>query len=46
MEESGTRAVIMDPNARDVGFAWFQEDNGKIWWTMVMGGGQPSLVGF
>ncbi len=46
MEESGTRAVIMDPSARDVGFAWFQENNGKIWWTMVMGGGQPSLVGF
>ena len=45
MEDSGTRSVIMDPNARDVGFAWFQEENGKIWWTLVMGGGQPSLVG-
>ncbi len=46
MEGPGTRAVIMDPDARDVGFAWFQESNGKIWWTMVMGGGEPSLVGF
>lgn len=46
MEEPGTRAVIMDPEARDIGFSWFQEDNGKIWWTLVMGGGQPSLVGF
>lgn len=45
MEEPGTRAVIMDRNARDIGFSWFQEDNGKIWWTLVMGSGQPSLVG-
>lgn len=36
--QSDTRAVIMDPAARDIGFAWFQESNGKIWWTMVTGG--------
>jgi len=46
MDESGTRSVIMDQSARDMGFAWFQEDNGKIWWTLVMGGGAGSLVGF
>ncbi len=46
MEDQGTRTVIMDPDASDVGFAWFQEENGKIWWTMVMGGGPESLVGF
>lgn len=46
MEDSGARAVIMDSRARDMGFAWFQENNGKIWWTMVMGGGPESLVGF
>ena len=46
MEDSGTRRVIMDSRARDMGFAWFQESNGKIWWTMVIGGGQSSLVGF
>jgi hypothetical protein len=27
----------MDPQAREIGFAWFQEENGKIWWTMVTG---------
>lgn len=36
--QSDTRSVIMDPGAREVGFAWFQEGNGKIWWTMVTGG--------
>ena len=45
MEEPGTRAVILEPRARDMGFSWFQESNGKIWWTLVMGGGQASLVG-
>jgi len=37
MEDTGTRAVIMDPKAVNMGFSWFQEQNGKIWWTLVMG---------
>jgi uncharacterized protein YkwD len=37
MEEPGTRTVIMDPTATDLGFAWLQEANGKIWWVMVLG---------
>ncbi|WP_368185534.1 CAP domain-containing protein [Aestuariibius sp. HNIBRBA575] len=32
-----TRDVILDPNATQMGFAWFQEPAGKIWWTLVMG---------
>lgn len=36
MEDRGTRAVIMDPKAVNMGFSWFQEPNGKIWWTLVM----------
>jgi uncharacterized protein YkwD len=36
--QADTRGVIMDPAARELGFAWFQESNGKIWWTMVTGG--------
>ena len=39
METPETRDVILDPQARDMGFAWYQEPGGKIWWTMVMGGG-------
>jgi uncharacterized protein YkwD len=37
MEEDGTRAVILNPNAVNMGFAWFQEPNGKLWWTLVTG---------
>jgi uncharacterized protein YkwD len=38
MDMPETRAVILDPSARDLGFSWFQEPNGKIWWTLVTGG--------
>ncbi len=37
MEQPDTRRVIMSPDARNMGFSWFQESNGKIWWTLVMG---------
>jgi len=37
MAREDTRVVIMDPLATRLGFAWFQEPNGKIWWTMVTG---------
>ena len=39
MEQPDTRNVVLDRNAVDLGFAWFQEPNGKIWWTMVTGNG-------
>jgi len=38
MENPETRDVIMDPDARYMGFSWFQEPGGKIWWTLVVGG--------
>lgn len=37
MGQADTRAVIMDPTARSIGFAWFQEPAGKIWWTLLTG---------
>ena len=37
MEQPDTREVILNPDARNVGFAWHQEQSGKIWWTMVTG---------
>ena len=37
MEVPDTRDVILDTRARDLGFAWFQEENGKIWWTLITG---------
>jgi uncharacterized protein YkwD len=33
-----TRDVILNPQARDLGFSWYQEPSGKIWWTMLTGG--------
>ncbi|NDR57515.1 CAP domain-containing protein [Aliiruegeria sabulilitoris] len=38
MGQPDTRNVIMDPAARDLGFSWYQEKNGKIWWTLITGG--------
>lgn len=32
-----TRDVIMDPTATNLGFAWYQEPSGKIWWTLLTG---------
>ena len=40
MEMPDQREVLLDPRARDLGIAWFQEPNGKIWWTLITG--QPS----
>jgi len=37
MEDDNTRNIILSPNATDMGFAWAQENNGKIWWTLVLG---------
>lgn len=44
MDEPATKAVIMDQQARHLGFAWYQESGGKIWWTMLMGGGAAPLI--
>ena len=37
MNDSSTRAVILDPAARRMGIGWFQESAGKLWWTLNMG---------
>jgi uncharacterized protein YkwD len=37
MRQDDTRAVVLDPAASEMGFAWFQEPSGKIWWTMITG---------
>lgn len=37
MGQLDTREVLMDPRATDLGFAWFQEQSGKIWWTALVG---------
>lgn len=40
-----TRAVILDPKATIIGFSWFQELAGKIWWTLVTGAPIGALQG-
>lgn len=37
MDQPDTRRVIMSENGRNMGFAWFQEKGGKIWWTLMVG---------
>ncbi len=39
MNTADSRAVILDRRATQMGFDWYQEPNGKIWWTLVMGQG-------
>ncbi|MDF1854979.1 CAP domain-containing protein [Pseudooceanicola sp.] len=38
MEQPDTRDVILDRRGQHLGFAWHQENSGKIWWTLIMGG--------
>lgn len=44
MEQDDTRRVILDPSANELGFSWFQEPNGKIWWTLVLGARGGSAI--
>lgn len=37
MGQQDTRDVILSPDATRLGLSWFQEESGKIWWTMVLG---------
>jgi len=37
MDQPDTRTVVMDPAAVNMGFAFYQDSNGKIWWTMMTG---------
>ena len=37
MDDPATRSVILDPRATSLGFAFYQESSGKIWYTLVTG---------
>ncbi|MDO5648749.1 CAP domain-containing protein [Paracoccus sp. (in: a-proteobacteria)] len=37
MSKRDTRDVIMDPAAVNLGFAWYKEASGKLWWTLLAG---------
>lgn len=37
MAQPETRLVLLDARASQIGFAWFQEPGGKIWWCLLLG---------
>ncbi|MDA9208493.1 CAP domain-containing protein [Octadecabacter sp.] len=39
MQEPATRGVLLNSGANEMGFSWFQESNGKIWWTLILADG-------
>lgn len=36
MQQPDTRDVILDREANQMGFAWYQEPTGKLWWTLIL----------
>jgi len=43
-KEPEKRAILLDPTARRIGFAWYQEPAGKLWWVLTVGA-DPSAGG-
>ena len=43
-QDPATRRILLDPEARRMGFAYFQEPNGKLWWTLNMGSGPSGFA--
>jgi uncharacterized protein YkwD len=37
IEMRETRNILLEPRAIDMGIAWHQDANGKLWWVMVTG---------
>ncbi len=48
MVEPETRPVILDRRANEIGVAWHQDPNGKLWWVVTLGeaGGMMQLAGW
>jgi uncharacterized protein YkwD len=45
MNQPDTRRIILSAEADSMGFAWYQESTGKIWWTMILGDASGPQVG-
>lgn len=45
MDKPDTRRILLSPDADKMGFAWFQEKSGKLWWTLVMGSSSFGEIG-
>ncbi len=46
MDLPDTRDVVLDPKATQLGFAWYQEPQGKIWWTLITGSSAGAMQPF
>lgn len=44
LDQRDTRGIILDPRIREIGFSWFQEGNGKLWWVLTTGAPGPQAV--
>lgn len=44
MQSPDQRQILLDPVATEIGLSWYQEPNGKIWWTFVSGAGGTAAV--
>ncbi len=47
LSDPSTRRVMANPRSNEIGFGWYQETNGKLWWVQVLGqrGAQGPLIG-
>ena len=43
-EDPATRDAILDPGANDMGFGFYQESNGLIWWTLLVARGADTMA--
>jgi hypothetical protein len=46
MQSPDQRQVLLDPRVTEIGLAWYQESNGKLWWTLVTGAGGMGAAAF
>ena len=41
LESRETRGLLLDPQIDEIGFAFHQDPNGKLWWTLTTGRAGP-----
>ncbi len=44
LDDPVTRRVMLNPAANALGIAWFQEDDGKLWWVQLLGSTAPAIA--
>lgn len=37
LDDPASRASILDPLATHMGYGWYQQSNGKLWWVEILG---------